>query len=355
MWGARQRDKKRHRANLQSYTFDNVKERVKRYSTKLKKQKLEQVTDAKRQIAALLLVNPTLVGRENIHRVRDNMHEIQRLQERIAFVEQDKPFEEFVERVAPLLVNDEADTRTKTQQRYNVFTNLFHQDQRIPSFIEHETCTLCNKDYVYIADECLLTCPGCGGTETVLSDFDANTVVVADTKNTPYERGPLYTKYLMQFYEHAPTPPPEVINIVYKHLSRVHVMLSTKVKPTPIAQILRNEKLQKWTSFAVRIAKMINQEPVITLTQSLIDRLVDRFNKVATTFATTKTLNRKKIMNFEFLTKQFLHMEQRPDLADWFACHKTRSVLKQADNRLLHCSKILREKDNLNWHVARSC
>ena len=135
-------------------------------------------------------------------------------------------------------------------------------------------------------------CPKCGTSEHLLycnSDFIQN----EEVKNNQYERGPLYHKYLMQFHEDAPDPPTEVINIVYRHLSKVHIMLSSKVKPTPISQILRQEGLQKWTSMAVRIAKTINREPIVKLSTALIDRLVLRFNKITQAFSMTKNKERK--------------------------------------------------------------
>ena len=354
-WGARARDRKR-RTGLVNNTFDSVKDSVRRKTIKLKKLKLERPSELKLQISNLYQDNKLLVGRDNIHKLRDNLIKIKQMEDECKYILDDKPFEEFVELVTPLLEvdNSNKETHVKKQQKHTIFLNVFHKDKVIPSFIEREICSNCNKELVIVSNESVVTCPSCGDSEHLIycnSDFIENT----EFKTVPYERGPLYKKYLMQFHENAPVPPIDVINIVYKHLSKVHMMLSTKVKPTPIAQILREEKLQKWTPFAVRIAKYINKEHIVSLSQELIDRLVLRFEKVTHVFKVTKLKHRKKIMNFEFLTKQFLDMENRPDLAEWFSCHKTRLVLKQADSRLLRCSKHLSESDDLDWNMSRSC
>lgn len=321
---------------------------------KLKSDKNVKIIQLQKKIESLAENNKELQGRKNIHQFRDNLETIRKCREEIQFIEQDRPFEEFVELVRPLLDSSVKNDMFTKQQKHNIYLNLFHKDKTVPTIVEREICTGCNKELIMASQESMVICPTCGMTEHMLhnnSDFIENNEV----KNNPYERGPLYRKYLMQFHEGAPSPPPEVISVVHKHLSKVHIMLSTKVKPTPIAQILRQEKLQKWTPYAVRIAKLINKEQIVSLSDELINRLVLRFDKVTKAFTKTKLKNRKKIMNFEFLTKQFLYMEKRPDLAEWFSCHKTRLVLKHADSRLARCSLQLQNSDDLDWSIIRSC
>jgi hypothetical protein len=353
MWGSRTRDRKRRRL-LVNHNFDSVKVNVKRTTAKLLKQKTDNLEELQKKMR--ILTKKTFVGRNNIHNMLENESLISKLLKQIQFITDDKPFEEFVELVTPLLEDGICDSNIKKQQKHTVFLNAFHKEKVIPCFIEREICSKCNKEYVLVSQESILMCPTCGDSEHLLycnSDFIENN----DAKNNnPYERGPLYRKYLMQFHVNAPVPPVDVINIVYKHLSKVHIMLSTKVKPTPIAQILREEKLQRWTPYAVRIAKFINKEHIVKLSQFLIDTLVSRFDILTLAFTATKLKKRKKIMNFEFLTKQFLFMEDEPELAQHFSCHKTRLVLKQADVRLVKCSKVIKRKEKTrNWDVVRSC
>jgi len=354
MWGARSRDRKRRKL-LINPVFDSIKDNVKRKTIKLKKQKLDTLAKLHKELRQLESANKLLKGRCNIHELKDNQKQICKIQAEIQFNLEDKAFEEFVELVTPLLGENTTASCLEKQQKHTVFLNVFHKDKAIPCFVERELCANCNKEFVLVSQESIVVCPECGDSEHLIycnSDFIEN----VDVKSNQYERGPLYRRYLMQFHENAPVPPPDVINIVYKQLSKVHIMLSTKVKPTPIAQILRDEKLQKWTPYSVRIAKYINNEPIVSLPQDLLERLVMRFEKITKVFTVTKQKHRKKIMNFEFLTKQFLHMENRPDLAEWFACHKTRLVLKQADTRLRRCSKQLEETDKeFKWNVTRSC
>jgi hypothetical protein len=261
-WGARLRNRKRRRLMV-NHTFDSVKNNVKRKTLKLKTQKIEKQKAIDKHITRLHAVNKTLMGINDIHKLRDNQAQIEKLKDEMQFILDDKPFEEFVELVTPLLGESQEDTHITVQQKHTIFLNIFHKDKAIPCFVEREICGTCNKEFVMVSQESIMMCPTCGESEHLIycnSDF----IDSIDVKNNPYERGPLYRKYLMQFHADAPIPPPDVINVVYKHLSKVHIMLSTKVKPTPIAQILREEKLQKWTPYAVRIAKYINKEPIVS-------------------------------------------------------------------------------------------
>ena len=349
-WGSRTRGKKRQLV-LPKCNETTIKENI------LKKQRLltsnKKLNSAKLALAITSLEAATRAlpeVRDTIHQRRDNRRRLEQLRTELGELQSDRPFTEFVERLGPLLKNIDQSSQAKKV----IFLNLFHEAKVSPCFIDKETCKACRKEFLFNVRESMLVCPGCGAANTLIyckTDYNEN---VEQNKN-PYERSPLYRKYLMQFHEDANPVPPDVINAVYKHLSKVHIMLTSKVKPTPIAQILREEGLQKWTPFAVRITKIINKEHIVALPQDLIDRLVERFDKISQAFTSCKAKERKKIMNFEFLTKQFLHMEQRHDLAEWFCCHKTRKVLQQADVRLLKCSRELDSTDTVNWDVTRSC
>lgn len=352
MWGSRKRDKQRERV-LDSHTFEAVKENIKKKSTSLRSSTKSDIMKLQNDINQLQNNLSSLSGRKRVRDYHETLENIRKKNKELEYLSADKHIEEFVELVKPLLSNPTDESTTIQQQRHTVYLNLFYSEKSIPCFVDRDTCTFCNTEYVTLTQESVNMCPKCGNSEHVIycnSDFIQN----EDFKNNPYERGPLYRKYLMQFHESIPDLPDDVINIVYRNLSKVHIMLSSRVKPTPICQILRQEGLQKWAPMAVRIAKIINCEPIVKLSSELIDRLVLRFNKIAQAFSLTKKKERKKIMNFEFLTKQFLIMENRPDLSEWYNLHKTRTVLFSADTRFEKCCKAMKN-DELNWNISRSC
>ena len=217
-----------------------------------------------------------------------------------------------------------------------------------------EICIIC-KSKLFKTCESMLTCKSCGNSRIILDhgiDFINDKYI--NGSNMLYNRSTLYRKYLMQFHENTQNPPDEVINKIYIHLSKVHMISKYKIRPTPITNILRKEKMQKWVPFANRIAKYMNGEFVVKLDSTLIKVLITRFNKITKVFSEYKMKDRKKIMNFEFLTKQFLLMENRSDLAQWFSCHKTKNVLNYADLNLRKCCDILTDTDDMNWESVRN-
>lgn len=240
------------------------------------------------------------------------------------------------------------------KQQFQKVVQFHVRDKSEPVFVDREMCQKCSKRMVVSSAESAHLCPSCGDMRHIImsvSDYMEGPELV----QTTYERSPLYRKYLRQFQEGSSIPPPDVIKKVCLEMSKIHMMLPSKVRPTPIAHILRNNNMQRWVPYAVRIAKHINNEPVVVLSQHMIERLVSRFEKVSKAFSNSDMKDRKKIMNFEFLTRQFLFMEKRPDLAELFSCHKTRTVLKQADRRLTVCSRKLKGTDDLEWNVTRNC
>jgi hypothetical protein len=109
--------------------------------------------------------------------------------------------------------------------------------------------------------------------------------------------------------------------------------------------------MKQWGAFSVQIARVINNKPIIQIQTSLVDRLRERCSVLV---RVTEASPRLKFMNFEFLTKQFLFMEKRPDLASFFHPHKTPSVLLQAE-KMLHiaCAKLNKNNNNkFEWFVT---
>ena len=301
-----------------------------------------------------------LRGRTAIRKHRDLLDKIKSKEQEITFLVEDKHIEEFVEQISPLLSHaeggegdrvelDAVDGSTKTsgivqQQRQAVFLNLFYRDKSAPCFVDRDVCPACSHNFVLIVQESMNICPNCGLSEHMIycsADYIQN-----EEAKTAYDRRPLYRKYLMQFHEDKPDPPKEVINTVYHNLFKVHIMLASKVKPTPIGAILRQEGLQKWCSMAIRISKIINNEPVVKLSTELIDRLVTRFAGITPS-------DNKKTMNFEYLTNKFLIIELETEKSESFLVHTTRRVLSHADDRLTSRCKKMKFDDRQK--ISRSC
>jgi len=92
-----------------------------------------------------------------------------------------------------------------------------------------------------------------------------------------------------------------------------------------MGNILRTHGFPKWANFSIRITKLFNGEPIPVISTPMLDRLVLRFELIFQ----EATKQRQKLPSFEFITNILLRVEGRPDLANSFALHKTRTVLRR--------------------------
>lgn len=338
------------------------KEYIKQYILNVKNNKKSRLQSLKTKLEKLEQTNEGLKGCHDIHTHLENMNYIKQIQEQIHSITTDTDLEQVVEQIHPYTkyIKNIHDIKTYSilQQRQiqNLFSKKFEKvDRNI--HLKLEECPKCS-DRLLIENDATLVCHACGYIENLLycnNDFDCDTL---DFCTGPtYDRSPLYRKYLNQFSDRYDIPE-NIIKTVYDGLNNIHITGNVKIRPTPIINILRKAKMTRWVHFAVRIAKYFNNESVIPLNDILINRLVKRFEILTTMFLqSTHTSDiKKKILNFEFLTRQFLLMENRPDLAQSFMCHKTRSVLTESDNRLLKIVSRLCDSDTeFSWKVHRNC
>jgi hypothetical protein len=244
-----------------------------------------------------------------------------------------------------------------TVQKVEMIRQNFTQHSlSIPVFINTNVCTKCRSTVHIRTAEGSSVCYQCASSSTILSDnHELSANINKRRVSTKYNRLPLFRKFLMQFHTDMEPPPEHVISRLYFHFNKVHILLPVKVKPTPICQILRKEGLQKWCPMAIRIAKMMNDEPLVEFDDELVDRLTYRFDRISEIYQTTKSTERKKILNFEYLTRHFLVLEGHPEKALVFNLHKTRSVLTNADNSFRRCCAQLKTLDpDTNWNFKRS-
>lgn len=321
----------------QIHPYESVKNNIKKHSKWLVVSKSSEIA----KIDTMLQCHQKSIS-GGLLCIRERRHvesEIKALHGKLEHLVRDINLEEFIEQVRPIL-NHKQDTNTKTnQQRNALFVNLFHYENSAPSFLDQETCHNCKGSLLISGSDSMAICSACGESNPFLH-CSADYMEHESSKVVEYERTPLYRRYLTQFHKDAENPSYDILSVVYNELSTIHMMLSCKVKPTPVTQIMRKYSHHKWAHMAQRLCKFINSEKIPMLSSELIDKLVCRFNKISDAFLeTSKQQNRKKIMNFEYLTRNFLKMEGMQSDADCFGLHKSRSVVDNADQILGKCCR----------------
>lgn len=390
MWGRRNKYEQKQNKLITNHTMTQVSSNLAIKAKEFAAYKKKNLSKLRQTYKKLVSEKRSLSGGyKTKRRLLSIRRELKEINSKIEYFENDRYMCEFLELVQPVIdyekicTNNNASTKPQqsssttsspyvipkatttthviphmnpNQARHLLYLKLFHPDKAVPLFTDRDFCSVCNIELQLIDHENILLCPNCGLSEYIIfceSDFIHNEHV----KSNKYEQAPLYRKYLMQWKEDVPDIPEEVMCVVYKKLSKVHIMSNASVKCTPIAQILRQNGFQMYAGMALRIAKIMNGEEIVKLNNETIERLVERFLIITCIDNLYGDRSKgKKIINFEFLTNKFLLMEKKFDLAERFYNHKTRTVLNRADLRLQKCCDIIEASkiNDWNWKVHRS-
>ena len=227
-------------------------------------------------------------------------------------------------------------------------------------YTDPEKCPLCMVFFVFDHITNINSCTGCGYTTNVLFVTEDNSkdeivtkdpnacigpLVVRAVSDYRYIRSPLYRKYLLQFSEDIKPIPIDVMRVLYKYLSNIHLQNSIRCRPTPVSNILRSHGFIQWSSHAIRISKMFNGDPIPMLSPIMINKLVDRFDII---FNESNKL-KMKLPSFEFLTNILLRFECRIDLAHSFSLHKSRVVSRRILSDLMNIVNNIGVDTTYNW------
>jgi hypothetical protein len=159
-----------------------------------------------------------------------------------------------------------------------------------------------------------------------------------------------YNTYLLQFAPDACQIPKEVFKLLSMCFASIHVLSSLRCRPVPVQKILKENNRQDLIPHAVRISKLFNAEPIPILPHALIARLVHRWHEIrdaANEIPAIKSLP----AGFEMLTHVFLLAENRPDLANAFATHKTHNISATQTQRLCQLIEKCARTSRLSWAI----
>jgi len=210
-------------------------------------------------------------------------------------------------------------------------------------------CGQCNQHISITTKTSSAVCSRCNIIKTVI----VPKVDYIEKVSNSYDRSPLFRKYLENFSKAIPDPPKATLVQIYEYLSRYHTI--SAIRPTSVASALKKLGFKQYNSIVIRITKLMLQEPVPILSETLIDRLVTRFDLIVETFNSIRSCAlRKKILNFEYLCSKFLLMERRSDLSEMFNLLKTRRILSSADLKLKDCCEVVQLESDLNWDFTSS-
>lgn len=185
-----------------------------------------------------------------------------------------------------------------------------------------------------------VSCQGCGKVTDIVFE---GCVMRADEKRPGgglrnHSRKSQYLLFL------GPTPPPtraqwQDTNRVFLELRIRHVYASWFARPTAVSDIMVDIGLKKQLSRGMAMCNWINRTGGKVLPRELVELVAERFGKLAQEFERAK--ERKKIINFEYVTRQILLQLGYPSYASLFHPPNTKRVVARSDQILARCVYFL--------------
>lgn len=181
------------------------------------------------------------------------------------------------------------------------------------------------------------------------------------TKPKPERQGraTLYRTYLMQFHEDTPDPPREVMSTLMCDHMRHHIYGSDTLCKKRIVEALRGKSATginytDYTYMTTRIMFMMRGEKVPTMSRDLIDRLVDRYEKLMAIYFEINKGRKPKTPAHAACTKFALLMEQEYELAKCMRYSKGRDTMLKSELTIRDlCARAQQRHPHQNWMVPR--
>jgi len=240
--------------------------------------------------------------------------------------------------------------KQQNQHEQNV---VKYWDTKQPVYDERKFCK-CATSVIHFRHEInMLVCTKCGVTGVYHGIYDPINVeedMYNSSTSTLESRVILYTRFLNQFSSHYCNLPENVMNEISLELLRN--TSHAPIKASKVAEICRALGYTEYATHAnIRISRMFNKQEPLIIPDHIIRRLQYRFNILQEMFIFTNFTSRRKIINFKYITRQFLLMEGEFSLASQFENLKTARFFEEDQRMKQLCERIARNHPNENWRV----
>lgn len=235
---------------------------------------------------------------------------------------------------------------TKNDNRGELYEEymLRVENYMVPNFVnkhltdDAETCTKCNKGYVYDNISSCAICPRCGESIAVMEAGRGKGLTYEQeqtsttTVNFAYKRANHLMEHLACFQaKETTTIPDDVINAVRAELKKQRVTDATKITTKKIKEILKKLRFQKYYEHTQMITHTINGIRPPTIDERTEDRFKALFNEIQVTFDRVCPKTRKNFLSYSYVLHKLSQLLGREDLCPFFPLLKSREKLAQQD------------------------
>jgi len=279
-----------------------------------------------------------------------------------------KHIDSFIVKISPVLkeyINNPSNKSAQflIQNLLCITTNLPNQYKILDNTADGKICNYCFSQS-FVTDEQIaqVICTNCGKLSVLLSSqkFEQGNVHKNRKRSVNYNRTTLYIMYLQNFTQESLNIPKHIYNDVLRYTRNEHLQHPLKLKNTPVCNALKKLGHFDYVKYSTRIAKTINKESIPNIPDEIIQCLVNRFKILIQIFKQYRHEfdGTSKFINFEFLTKQFLHMEHAGSdydcnaMAYKLSLHKTHQVLIRAEERLEYYCGLINQDKNISGKIG---
>ena len=219
-------------------------------------------------------------------------------------------------------------------------------------------CSACGVDMILIQSQSMVRCPSCHVTRvdyqnpaTNFGDLEQRSVGVTGMVASKSSGGDstLFRRHLNQFRDDVEDPPEDVLRrIIDYHDACIYSMSGERVRRNITMEALAGPRYSKYANMTVRLPMLLLGFPVPRMNAELIQRLVRRFEVFRPFFETVHD-RKAKNPNYVAMTKRFLELEGRKDLADMMFYHKSNTAYVSEMSEIDSICRRLVQVSDLKW------
>lgn len=233
-----------------------------------------------------------------------------------------------------------------------------------------DRCSNCNVEYKRNFQTSMLKCTKCHVVIQCLHfmsrDHDnqlprpASKAMPRKSKPERHAKSTLYRSYLMQLHEGTRDPPREVMSILTRDSMRRHLYDNDTMCKKYVVDALRGKSdtgvnYADYTYMTSRIIRtMEGHADIPRLSGELIDRLVDRYEKIMSIYFELNEGRKPKTPALAACTVAFLQLEGEHDLIRKMRYNKGRDTMLKSERTIRDlCARAQERHPSQNWRVRR--
>ncbi len=225
--------------------------------------------------------------------------------------------------------------REVLKEKYLRKVNPEHAKTSSTSFDDpYGTCSVCEEEMTFSANEALFFCSSCGHQEFVLIDSDKPSYKDPPREITyyAYKRINHFNEILAQFQAKESTDiPEELFQAILDELKKERITSTEHLKPNKIREILKKLKCTNFYEHVPYILNRINGKTAPVMTREVEEKLRFMFKEIQSSFIKHCPKNRSNFLSYSYVCYKFCELLGLDEYLHCFPLLKNRDKLYNQD------------------------